>query len=194
MRRPKLIRAAGIFCVLVLSVGIAVGCGGGKSQKGDGESEPQGDVVVDGKVSLRGSTPFTLLLLEGKDGTNYMIESSRVADELKQLEGMDITVTAKVLPHIESDAPALSVRDYDMLPLPTGERPIVGVITSYPPDIVYLNSKDGTIWSIKGDFRSILLDYTNAKVWVVGDRLQPSASVDRGDREIYVTQYGVIKQ
>ena len=194
MRRSNPTNAACLMVILLLFVGLVVGCGGGKSQNGEGSGEKQEDVVVDGKISMRGSTPFTLLLLEGKDGTNYMIESSRVADELKQLDGMDVTVTAKVLPQIEGETPALSVRYYDLLPLPTGERPIIGVIYTSPPDYVYLRGTDDTNWLIKGDFQSVLMGYATSKVWVVGDKLQPSASNARNIREIYVTQYGVIKQ
>ena len=196
MHRSNLTSGAGLTLILLLSTVLATGCGcgGGKSQKGDSDAKPQDDVVVDGKISMRGSTPFTLLLLEGKDGTNYMIESSRVAEELKQLDGMDVTVTAKILPQIEGDTPALSVKYYDLLPLPTGERPIIGVIFSSSPDQVYLRGNDGTNWLIKGDFQSVLIGYATSKVWVVGDRLQPSASLDHQVRDIYVTQYGVIKQ
>lgn len=180
--------------MMLLATVLIMGCGGNKSQKGDGGNETGGDVMVEGRVSLRGSTPFTLLLLEGKNGTNYMIESSRVADELKRLEGMDIVVTAKVLPKVAGEAPALSVRHYDLLPLPTGERPIVGVIDAYPPDLVYLRASDDTVWSIKGDFQMVLSGYLGAKVWVVGERMQAAAAMDRNVKEIYVTQYGVIKQ
>jgi hypothetical protein len=194
MRRTNTDVVLRIVVTMLLGAVLVAGCGGNKGKKGDGDAEPGGDIVVEGRVSLRGSTPFTLLLLEGKNGTNYMVESSRVVEELKRLEGMDITVTAKVLPQIEGEAPALSIRSYNLLPFPTGERPIIGVIQSYPPDLVYLYASDDVTWSIKGDFQSVFLGYGGAKVWVVGDRMQPSVAMDRNVKEIYVTQYGVIKE
>ncbi|UCH84981.1 MAG: hypothetical protein JSW50_04630 [Candidatus Latescibacterota bacterium] len=182
----------GLAFLLAMTVG--GGCGGSKGQKNGGDDAANKEVVVEGRVSLRGSTPFTLLLLEAKDGKHYMIESSRVAEELKRLEGMDLVVTAKVLPEVQGETPALSVKRYDLLPLPTGERPIIGVVYSQGRDGVYLRARDEVLWLIKGDFGPVLASYGGATVWVVGDRLRQSSPMDRDLKEIFVTQYGVIKE
>ena len=186
--------AARLAAVVMAAAVLAAGCGGNKGRDGDGGGPQDEEIVVDGRVSVRGSTPFTLLLLEGRDGTMYMLESSRMAEELKQLDGMDITVTARVLPNIEGESPALSVKTYDLLPLPTGERPIVGVILSPSPGQVFLRATDGMTWSVKGDFQSVLSGYNGAKVWVVGERNRGVPATSRDIREIFVTQYGVIRR
>ncbi|UCG51495.1 MAG: hypothetical protein JSW58_15125 [Candidatus Latescibacterota bacterium] len=194
MLRTNHIRTLPLLLVMFLAVAIVAGCGGKQGKKGENGVEEDDVIVVTGKVSLRGSTPFTLLLLEAKDGTNYMIDSSPIAEELKLLEGMELAVTARVLPEVKGDTPALSVQYYDLLPLPTGERPIVGRIATYPPDDVWLITETETAWAVEGDFKTVLLGFRGAKVWVVGDRTGPTIIAGRQVREIFVTQYGLIRR
>ncbi len=175
---------------LVLASAVLGGCGGSKGHGGSA-----GDTVrVEGKISLRGSLPFALLLLEGKDGKAYMIDTSPVAEELKNLSEMRVSVTAKVLPEVKGDTPALSVAAYELLPLPTGERPIVGYVVFTPPEAVAVKAEDGSTWMIEGEFKAVLMAYQGAKIWIVGDR-QLAINTNRGDvREMNVTEYGIIRE
>jgi hypothetical protein len=166
------------------------GCGGGKSRSGDG-STPGDTVYVKGKISLRGSTPFELLLLEGEDGVYYMIDSSPLALELKRLEDMMVGVSATVLPQVKGDAPALSVQSYELLPLPTGERPIVGVVRSGGGDTVVIQAEDGKNYVIEGDFKDLFSDYMGAKVWVVGESRFGNDRRE-GRNTVAITQFGII--
>jgi len=169
-----------------------VGCGGSKSGNGNGSSDET--IHVKGTISLRGSTPFELLLLKAEDGKVYMIDSSPDAIELKRLVDMDVAVTATVLPDVGGDAPALSVYSYELLPLSTGERPVVGVIYATSPDAVYLMGDDGNTWKIDGEFEMIFSGFSGAKIWIVGD-IGTSINTARGNaRSIYVTQYGMIRE
>lgn len=182
--------AAVMSCILVL-VGVPA-CGGssaGKKQNAD----PGDTIFVEGKVSMRGSLPFPILLLEAKDGVIYMIDSSPKAEELKRLDEMAVGVSAKVLPEIGGETPALSVLSYELLPLPTGEKPVVGVLFA-SPDGVALRGDDGSSYIIQGEFEPVFQGLSGAKIWIVGEQLA-ALNTSRGSmRTIHVTQYGLIKE
>jgi hypothetical protein len=145
-------------------------------------------------VSLRGSTPFELILLLTNDGKAYMIDSSPTAGELKRLDGMAVGVTAMILPDVSDEVPALSVQRYELLPLPTGERPIVGVISRRSPDEVYLSADDGSVWLIEGEFKTLFGGFSGAKVWIVGDKGSSRVTSGGAMKKVNVTQYGMIKE
>ncbi len=182
---------AAVLCCLLVLVGVPA-CGGssaGKKQNAD----PGDTIFVEGKVSMRGSLPFPILLLEAKDGFIYMIDSSPKAEELKRLDEMAVGVTAKVLPEVGGETPALSVLSYELLPLPTGEKPVVGVLYA-SPDGVALKADDGSAYVIEGEFEPVFTGLSGAKIWIVGEQLS-AVNTSRGNvRTIHVTQYGVIKE
>jgi len=197
-RSPRLGDTAGrAATALATAVVIAwfAGCGGPSGGKGH-DAAPGETIYIEGKVSLRGSRPFPLLLLEAKDGAIYMIDTSPKAEELKNLDGMAVGVTAKVLPGIKGDAPALSVSSYSLLPLPSGEKPIVGVVyaTLDLGDVrAAMEADDGSIWIIEGMFKTVFLDLKGARVWIVGDRQWANNTQEGSLRMINVTEYGVIR-
>ncbi|MBP2680692.1 MAG: hypothetical protein H6Q78_555 [Candidatus Krumholzibacteriota bacterium] len=171
------------------------GCGGPSGGKGE-DAAPGETIYVEGKISLRGSRPFPLLLLEAKDGAIYMIDTSPKADELKNLDGMAVGVTAKVLPGVKGDAPALSVSAYSLLPLPSGEKPIVGIVyTSLTQGDIRasLTADDGSVWIIEGWFKTAFVNLNGARVWIAGVK-QSAVNTQDGDiRVINVTEYGLIR-
>jgi len=184
----------GWICAAILTALLGfLGCGGEKGQKGS-ESSAGETVYVQGSVSLRGSTPFELLLLEANDGKVYMIDSSPKASELKRLDGMDVGVTAMILPDVGGDAPALSVQFYKLLPLSTGERPVIGVITVRSLDEVYLYADDGSTLRIEGEFKTLFSSFAGAKVWIVGERRSSNVTPGGTIKTVNVTQYGIIKE
>ena len=187
--RLQLPFALACLVLVVVLAGLA-GCGGTKGQSGSA-----GDTVdVEGKISLRGNLPFALLLLEAKDGKNYMIDTSPVAEELRQLGDMRVRVTGKILPEVKGEAPALSVTAYELLPLSSGERPVVGVVVFTSSDAVALRAEDGSTWMIEGEFKPVLMAYRGAKIWIVGDRTFATNTRSGDVREINVTQYGIIRE
>jgi len=186
-------RAAAVAAAVMLAW--VPGCGGASGGKVR-DAAPGETVYVEGNVSLRGSRPFPLLLLEAKDGALYMIDTSPKAEELKNLDGMAVGVTAKVLPGVKGDAPALSVSSYVLLPLPSGEKPVVGVVyaTLDLGDVrAALEAPDGAVWIIEGMFKSVFLDLKGAKVWIVGDRQWTNNTKEGNFRMINVSEYGVIR-
>jgi hypothetical protein len=188
------IKRAAAFAAALALAGIAA-CGGPSGGKGR-DAKPGDTIYVEGRISLRGSRPFPLLLLEAKDGAIYMIDTSPKAEELKNLDGMAVGVTAKVLPGVKGDAPALSVSTYELLPFPSGEKPVVGVVyaTLDLGDVrAALAAPDGTVWIIEGTFESVFLDLKGAKVWIAGDRSWANNTREGNFRMINVTEYGVIQ-
>src|SRR5512139_742333 len=160
-------RAAALAAAVALSW--VPGCGGHSGGQVR-DAAPGETIYVEGKISLRGSRPFPLLLLEAKDGAIYMIDTSPKAEELRNLDGMAVGVTAKVLPGVKGDAPALSVSAYDILPLPSGEKPVVGLVVSATLEQVVMEADDGSLWYLEGGFKRVFIDLAGARVWVVGDR------------------------
>jgi hypothetical protein len=174
--------------MIVMALPGVYGCGGSKGQNGHGGAE--GDIlVVQGKVSSRGSTPFSLLMLEAREGKLYVIEPSQVADELRSLDGMDVSIRARVVPQAEDEHLAIDVIDYELLRLPSGEVPIVGYIRQGG----MIEDTNLIIWVIDGDFQDLLSSFVGSKVWVVG---VPMQSIDRPEgtyRVLLVTEYGMIR-
>lgn len=177
---------ASALCAVTI---VGSGCGGMKGQNGDSGEETR-VVVLRGKVSSQGSTPFSLLMLEASDGKVYTIEPGAVADELRALADMDVSVRAKVIPRSEEQYLALEVVSYELLALSSGEIPIVGYIR--PGGLI--EDTNMIMWVIEGDFSAVLKTFVGSKVWVVG---VTQASTLRPDgftyKVILVTEYGVIR-
>jgi hypothetical protein len=169
---------------------IALGCGGPKTQQ---DTNSDGTVHVRGRISVRGSTPGSLIVLEGQDGKLYEVQASAVGEELRSLDGMNVFVEALVLPGAEQQEPVLSVRYYDLLALPSGETPIVGYVRA-SQDEVWLYDQNEVAWLISGQFVDVFSTFAGAKVWVVGVTQRKLDTRVSSVRTLFVTEYGVIRQ
>lgn len=175
--------------ILILSVMIGPGCGGKSSRKASQKSIHKSGTQVEltGTISVRGSAPATMVILETDDDEICTIQSSAVADELARLSGVRVRVEG-VVRSPGGDGPILlEPSDYHILTLESGETPIVGWIAKVGEDL-YLKDKEATEWRITGDLISILSGFEGAKLWVVGKKREMDAS----KREIRVTGYGVL--
>jgi hypothetical protein len=191
-------RRSAILCAAVLLLGVTTGraAAGERTVKSLDGIPPGKRVRIEGTVSLRGSTPFTLLAIEMGGGAVAMIESrsSEIRHELKSLGGMRVAVAGAVLPRIDDGPPRLDVDRYEVLPLPGGERPIVGAI-ELEDDACVVVTRDGNRYWILGDLEPALRDYAGARVWIVGHK--GGAGRDRGPKKstpFTPTGYGVIDQ
>ena len=167
----------------------AVGCGGSKSVDG---RNADGTVNVAGRVSVRGSTVGSLILLEGNDGQIYQIQASAVGEELRNLSGMQVAVEGMLLPEYEDAEPVLAVRHYDLLQLPSGERPKVGIVRVHNEDVWFVDDYEVT-WVVIGQFIDVFRTFPGAKVWVVGVTKQSLDTRQSSMRTIHITEYGVIR-
>jgi hypothetical protein len=156
-------------------------CGGRYGEKRDAAES----VTIAGKLSLRGSQPFSVLFLDGEDGKQYVIQSSTLLDELKHLHGMDVMLEGSISSKPHYGVPVLVVKAYKLLALPGGEMPFIGVIL-VQEDECYLRQDTGASWLIRGEFEGTLASFPGAKVWVIGEK---TAGEVPG---IQVTGYGMI--
>ncbi len=166
-------------------------CGGANTRHASGKD--QGEMVnkaeVTGELSVRGTTTAPIILLEAEDGTVYTVQPSSIARELARLEGMRAVVEGEVRAPSGEGPMLFDARAYRILPLESGDVPIVGRITVMEGRCM-LNETDGPQWRITGDLVSILTGFDGAKVWVIGKRWEADAS----KREIRVTGYSVISR
>jgi chloramphenicol 3-O-phosphotransferase len=175
-----------VIAGLAASMLLGAGCAGSKNdEQGDAEGAI---VVVRGKISSQGSTPFALLVLEGSDGKSYAIENSHLADELRSLDGMEVTVRGSVLPR-SAEHVTIDVISYEILALPSGEIPIVGYIRTGG----LIEDSSLVMWMIEGDFADLLRNFVGAKVWVVGVTRETVETPEARYHVILVTEYGVIR-
>ena len=181
--RQSRVRRCGIITLIVLLL-FGVACGG----KGKGGGD---EVTLTGSVSRRGSTPMSALVFETKDGQSYIIEASYLGEELASLEGMELAVTGKFVSTLKDGTKVFSVVYYDLLTLPSGERPVVGIIR-YAEDAVYIRDHGDVVWLLRGEFEDVLKTFNGAKVWVVGTTMQRVNTAVGAMRVILVTDYGVI--
>jgi hypothetical protein len=163
-----------------------VSCGGKHNGKAKGEEERT--IELDGVLSSRGSSPLPALLLEGQEGRQYVVRSATLYDELQRLTGMAVSVECVQAPETYLDLPVIIVNRYTMLPLSSGELPVVGIIEIKKGTCLLVNDT-GTQIEVIGEFKNVIKEFAGAKVWVIG-----SDKIEQGkERVIEATGYGIIK-
>jgi hypothetical protein len=185
----------------VATAAATIGCGGAKSKKDLGLGESGGArvgagdrVTVAGTLSLRGNMPHPVVILELENGGLAVIQSSEFQGELEALAGMRVKIEGEVLPSPDDEPPTVKAHRYQMLPLPSGEVPIVGVL-NFQEDQCLLEAADGKRYWLRGDFVTLLADFVGAKVWVVGkvgEATLPEQPADTAP--LWVTGYGVLSE
>lgn len=164
-------RSMTAMATLVAVLALCGGCGGKSARAvNDLNGIPEGDLVlIEGELTLHGSTPFPTLVIETSTGASVTIDSrdSEVQHELKGLASMRVTVEGTVLAGVDRTSSRLDVVRYELLPLPGGEIPMVGVLSIEDTQCV-LTAKGGTRYWIRGDLADVIREYDGARVWVVG--------------------------
>lgn len=183
-----------LVLVFLMGTGVGAGCGGGKSL----DQKREDPVLLKGRVSRRGSTPFTMTMLRTADRRLFEILPADVSDELASLDGMDVEVEGLIVQG-RGDVDQVVVDRYDLLPFPSGERPIIGFLRRYVFDRdvdfttkVLVIDMNGTRWIIEGSFKEVLADYEGSKVWVVGLRTVPPLPAQ--PHILHVSEYGIIRR
>jgi hypothetical protein len=183
-----------VVLAAAVSLLLVAGCGGYRGQK---ETSAAAAVVgepvqVEGVLSMRGSTPHTTLVLEiGKDEV-VMIHSKTIQAELNSLSGMRVAIEGESLPSIDGETPLINALRYRLLRLPSGELPVVGVV-SVVGERCLLEATDGRRYWIRGDFTGLISDFDGAKIWVIGALGDPAVpDKPKGTVPYWVTGYGVL--
>jgi len=180
-------------CALVLAT---IGCGGKQSQRVSslGDAGAGDRVSFAGTLSLRGNMPHPVIMLELENGGLVVIQSSEFQDELESLAGMRVKIEGEVLRSPDDEPTAVKAHRYQMLPLPSGEVPIVGVL-NFQEDHCLLEAADGKRYWLRGDFVTLLADFVGAKVWVVGKVGEAALSEKHAETApLWVTGYGVLSE
>ena len=174
------------------------GCGGKRARQVDSlEGIDAGKRVrVEGTLSLRGSTPVTTPVLEIDSTETVALDSKspELLTQLRGLSGMHCAVEGDVLPFVDRNLPQLSVTRYELLALPDGKVPMVGVVSVEDGQVVVTTEK-GTRYWIHGHLVGVLTEYAGAHVWVVGDAFDTDApSRPKKSTPLTATGYGVIDE
>ena len=183
-------RAARLAVALAITCA-ALGCGGRRAA--DGTAFVIGEPVeVQGTVSIRGSSPLPMVYLERDDDGPVIINSKTIQGELRSLSGMRVLVQGDVLRSLDGNTLTIDVKRYTLLPLPSGDVPVVGVV-SVENDQCVLTTRDGIRLWLRGELVGVLRGYDAAKVWVtgaLGDASLPERPT--GSVPFWVVGYGVL--
>jgi hypothetical protein len=185
--------------VLILAIALIlplVGCGGGKSVKGDSFGNVVGaNVRFEGTLVMRGSQPFPQLVLEMSDGRVVRIESETLLPELKSLTSMRVSLEGEVLPEAKKPKmPVVNALRYRLVRLPSGEQPLLGTLTIIGNDCI-LTARDGRRYWMRGDLVPVLREYRGERLWVVGSKgAAGQDKVPDNTTPYWVTGYGVLGQ
>lgn len=156
--------------------------------------EPGTRVRIEGTMSIRGSTPFTILVLETNDGEELTLGASSpdITQALKNLGGMRVSVEGEVLTLMGPTLPRLRVERYDILPPAGAKDPVVGVATVENGACV-VTTDEGTRYWIVGDLASALVEHAGARLWMVGKKTKRAdGNRPSGSTPFTPTGYGVI--
>lgn len=167
---------------------LVVGCGGKASTQG-----PAGTIVIEGTISLRGSTPKPMVFIETKEGVEMSVRGEDdLLAELQGLSGFPVAIRGHVKKP-DDRVPSLEALRYELLRLPSGERPVIGML-SVEGSWLVLVAPDGSRYWIRGDLVGAIREYDGAKVWVVGSLGDAAMQTQPRDSIAYwVTGYGVLR-
>lgn len=151
-------------------------------------------VRMEGVLSMRGSTPLTILVLEV---TNDVVVTLRPHDAdmqqaLASLDGLRVALEGEVIPPLDPGTPRLDVDHYDLLASPDGEEPIIGVIAMENGACVVATDQGKRYW-ITGGVAPALCEHAGTRVWMVGKKAKHAEGTKPRESTAFTpTGYGVI--
>jgi hypothetical protein len=187
----------------VIATGIALvafagtpGCGGKSARHVDSLDIDPASACASKDAALRGSTPVTTPVLEIDSTETVALDAKSPAllSQLRGLSGMRCAIEGDVLPFVDNNLPRLSATSYELLALPDGKVPMVGVVSVEDGQCVVTTEK-GTRYWIHGDLVGVLTEYAGARVWVVGDGFDTdSPTRPKKSTPLTATGYGVVEE
>lgn len=151
-------------------------------------------VRVEGTLSIRGSTPFTFLTLQISDEEIITIQGHTpdIQQELKNLDGLRVSVEGKALPDQGETLPRLDVERYKLLPPPGAKDPLIGIVRM-EGDACVLTTDEGKRYWIVGELAPAMCQHAGARVWMVGKKTKRGEGTKpSGATPFTPTGYGVI--
>ncbi len=189
---------ATLAALAVLALAATQGCGGSRARQVDSlEGIDAGKRVrIEGRLSLRGSTPMTTAVLEVDSTETVALDSKspELLSQLKRLSEMRCALEGTTLAFVDQNLPRLSVTSYELLALPDGKVPILGHASIEDGQVIVTTEK-GTRYWIQGDLVGVLTDYAGAQVWVVGDVFDTDVPTrPKKSTPLTATGYGVVDE
>jgi hypothetical protein len=155
---------------------------------------PGARVRIEGVVSMRGSTPLTILVLEIQDGEAVSLQphTPAIEQELRNLDGVRIAAEGIVRPLLDATLPRLEVDRYDIVAVPGGGGPIIGMV-SVEGGACILTTDEGRRYWIVGELGPALCEHAGARVWIVGRKTNEAPGNRPENSTVFTpTGYGVI--
>jgi len=151
------------------------------------------NVLIEGTLTLRGSMPHPDMYLAMDDGVEVIIESKELRDELRNLGGLPVAIEGK-MKSMRDDVPRVEAIRYEILRLPTGEIPLIGILY-VEADALLLDATNGKKYWVRGDLVGVIGDYVGARVWVTGSLGDAGGTRQPPNTIAYwVTGYGVLNE
>ncbi len=179
----------------IATLGLAVlfvGCAGSGKPKYRPDATAIGEFLeVAGTLDRFGSTPFTDLILTAPH-TEVMIDrGSATYGQLEALTEMQVLVRGEII--ATDQVVTLNVHDFDLLALPNGDVPVLGMLGEEQGKLVLTHRVGDRYW-LRGDLADALRSHVGLIVWVIGEQ-GDAALPDKPKKSVpfKVTGYGVVR-
>lgn len=154
-------------------------------------------VRIEGVLSMRGSTPLTIMVLEVPDHPVVEItlepHDENVHRQLRSLDGLRVVIEGDVIPRLDPGIPRLDVQRCNLVKAPDGGEPINGVVNMEDGACV-VTADNGKRYWITGDLAPALCQHSGARVWMVGKKgKKGDGKKPRESTAFTPTGYGVIE-
>jgi hypothetical protein len=152
-------------------------------------------VKIEGTLSIRGSTPLTVLVLEIPDHGEITLKphDADVETQLRSLDGMHVVLEGEVAARLDPDVPRLEVMRCDLVAPPGGGNPVSGVITIENGACIFTTDEGKRYWMV-GDLAPALCQHAGARVWIVGKKAKHADGTRPRESTAFTpTGYGVIE-
>src|SRR4051812_17734100 len=123
-------RAGRLILVAALFASTGAGAGSRKVTSLDGLTTGS-HVRIEGVLSMRGSTPLTIMVLEIPRQPEITLQphDEDVHHQLRSLDGLRVAVEGEVIPRLDPEIPRLDVQRCELLTVPGGGDPVTGMVT-----------------------------------------------------------------
>jgi predicted nucleic acid-binding protein len=150
-------------------------------------------VRIEGMLSMRGSTPLTILVLEVNGAAITLKPHDQdIQQALRSLDGLRVALEGQVIPRFDPEIARLEVDHYELLAPPGAGDPIIGVVALENGACVLTTDQDKRYW-IVGDLAPALCQHAGARVWMVGKKSKHGDGTRPRESTAFTpTGYGVI--
>src|SRR5258705_11767186 len=150
-------------------------------------------VRIEGTLSMRGSTPLTILVLE-VDGAVITLKphDEDIQQALKSLDGLRVALEGDVIPRLDPEIPRFEVYRYELLAPPGAGDPIIGLVALENGAYVLTTDQHKSYCTV-GDLAPALCQHAGARVWMVGKKSKHGEGTRPRESTAFTpTGYGVI--